>query len=108
VSGVDEEFSSPPHPNAAIAERRAAAGPGEGRGDAPTVADVVVVGCDSVLELDGVVHGKPSDAAEATERWRAMGRSGVLHSATGSSTAGRPITAVQPVPWLRRRSTSPT
>jgi len=34
-----------------------------------------------VLDLDGAVHGKPRDAAEATARWRAMrGRSGVLHS----------------------------
>ncbi len=41
----------------------------------------VVLGCDSVLELDGEVHGKPADAAEATARWRRMrGRSGVLHT----------------------------
>ena len=43
--------------------------------------DAVVVGCDSVLELDGEVHGKPVDAAEAVARWRRMrGRSGVLHT----------------------------
>jgi septum formation protein len=41
----------------------------------------VVLGCDSVLELDGEVHGKPVDAAEAVARWRRMrGRSGVLHT----------------------------
>ncbi len=41
----------------------------------------VVLGCDSVLELDGEVHGKPADAAEAVARWRRMrGRSGVLHT----------------------------
>jgi septum formation protein len=40
-----------------------------------------VVGCDSVLELDGAIHGKPADAAQARERWRSMrGRSGVLHT----------------------------
>jgi septum formation protein len=44
-------------------------------------AGVLVLGCDSVLELDGEVHGKPVDAAEATARWRRMrGRSGVLHT----------------------------
>ena len=43
--------------------------------------DALVVGCDSVLELDGEVHGKPGTAQEATRRWRAMrGRSGVLHT----------------------------
>ncbi|MEE6283091.1 Maf family protein [Georgenia sp. MJ170] len=41
----------------------------------------LVLGCDSMLELDGAVHGKPDDAATAVSRWRAMrGRSGVLHS----------------------------
>jgi septum formation protein len=41
----------------------------------------LVLGCDSVLELDGEVHGKPADAAEATARWKRMrGRSGVLHT----------------------------
>lgn len=43
--------------------------------------DLVVVGCDSMLEIDGQIVGKPVDAADATARWRAMrGRSGVLHT----------------------------
>lgn len=43
--------------------------------------DVVVLGCDSMLELDGQVLGKPSGPDDAIERWRAMrGRSGVLHT----------------------------
>lgn len=43
--------------------------------------DALVLGCDSMLELDGEVHGKPADAAEATQRWRRMrGRSGTLHT----------------------------
>jgi septum formation protein len=47
--------------------------------DAPVGA--VVLGCDSVLELDGDVHGKPADEAEAVSRWKRMrGRSGVLHT----------------------------
>ncbi|BDZ40896.1 Maf-like protein [Paraoerskovia sediminicola] len=41
----------------------------------------VVVGCDSMLELDGDVLGKPTDAEDARERWLAMrGRTGTLHS----------------------------
>ncbi len=43
--------------------------------------DVLVLGCDSMLELDGEVLGKPADADEARARWRRMsGASGVLHT----------------------------
>jgi len=43
--------------------------------------DLLLLGCDSMLELDGQIHGKPADAAEATARWRAMrGRTGILHT----------------------------
>ncbi len=45
------------------------------------VDDALVLGCDSVLELDGEVHGKPSGPDEAADRWRRMrGREGVLHT----------------------------
>ncbi|MDT0213491.1 Maf family protein [Rothia sp. ARF10] len=61
----------------ARAKAEAVAGARRG-GDEP---ECLVLGCDSVLELAGEVHGKPADAAEATERWRRMrGRSGVLHT----------------------------
>ena len=57
----------------AVATRRA------GGDDVP--ADTVIVGCDSMLELDGLALGKPVDAADARHRWRFMrGRSGVLHT----------------------------
>ncbi|SDM37557.1 Maf family protein [Actinomyces ruminicola] len=43
--------------------------------------DLVVVGCDSMLELDGAVVGKPGTAQRARERWLAMrGRSGTLYT----------------------------
>ncbi len=43
--------------------------------------DAVVLGCDSVLELDGAALGKPDDATDAVRRWQRMrGRSGVLHT----------------------------
>lgn len=43
--------------------------------------DVLVLGCDSMLELDGAVAGKPHDDREARARWRSMrGRTGVLHT----------------------------
>ena len=57
----------------------------------PTDGDALVVGCDSVLELDGEVHGKPGTAEVATARWRAMrGRSGVLHTGHACHRHGRP------------------
>ena len=60
----------------AVAARLAGA---EAPDDAPVGA--LVLGCDSVLELDEEVHGKPVDAAEALARWQRMrGRSGVLHT----------------------------
>ena len=41
--------------------------------------DELVVGCDSMLELDGEVLGKPSSAEDAVQRWQHMrGRSGCL------------------------------
>ena len=49
--------------------------------DPDAAGDLLVLGCDSMLEIDGEIHGKPADAAQAVERWRAMrGRSGVLHT----------------------------
>ena len=43
--------------------------------------DVVVLGCDSLLEFDGEGYGKPADAEAAAQRWRRMrGKTGVLHT----------------------------
>lgn len=41
----------------------------------------LVVGCDSVLEIDGEAFGKPASAADAIARWQRMaGSHGVLHT----------------------------
>jgi septum formation protein len=41
----------------------------------------IVLGCDSVLDLDGVALGKPADAAAAVLAWQQMrGRTGVLRT----------------------------
>ncbi|MGH3485272.1 MAG: Maf family protein [Nocardioidaceae bacterium] len=46
-----------------------------------TTRPTLVIGGDSMLELDGEVHGKPGSAEAATARLRSMrGRAGVLHS----------------------------
>lgn len=79
VSGVDESQVTEPDPATLaleLARRKATA-----VAELPGQADAVVLGCDSVLELDGEVHGKPADADEARARWgRMRGRSGVLHT----------------------------
>lgn len=88
VSGVDEtQVTGLPPAELALqlAELKCAAV--AARDDVPP--DALVLGCDSVLELQpapgtsghGEALGKPRDAAEARQRWRAMrGRSAVLHS----------------------------
>ena len=51
-----------------------------GRADASTEPDVVL-GCDSVLELDGQAYGKPESPEVARQRWALMrGSTGVLHT----------------------------
>lgn len=47
----------------------------------PEAAGALVLGCDSVFELDGKAYGKPGTAEQALERITAMsGRSGLLHT----------------------------
>jgi septum formation protein len=77
VSGVDE--SAIAHEDPAVLARELAVL--KARAVAARAGDALVIGCDSVLELDGAVHGKPLTAEEATRRWRHMrGSSGVLHT----------------------------
>jgi septum formation protein len=77
VSGVDEdgvEAESTAELALKLAQLKAVA-------VASTQPRALVIGCDSVLEFEGEVLGKPVDAAEATERWQRMrGSSGVLHT----------------------------
>jgi septum formation protein len=76
VSGVDESTVTGPPADVALtlAVRKAMA-------VAPRCADSLVLGCDSLLDLDGEASGKPADRAEALARWRIMrGRSAVLHT----------------------------
>jgi len=43
--------------------------------------DAVVLGCDSLLEFDGVALGKPGSIDEAIQRWKRLrGHSGILHT----------------------------
>ena len=77
VSGVDEDsFSaeSTDELTAVLAAAKASA-------VAASLDDAIVVGCDSMLDLDGRAYGKPADLAEAAARWHQMsGRSGTLYT----------------------------
>ena len=80
VSGVDETAEGSEADARALCMRLAAA---KAAGVAQRLAGepVLVVGCDSVLEFDGEVYGKPGSAELAVSHWRRMrGRSGTLHT----------------------------
>ncbi|WP_123025542.1 Maf family protein [Mycolicibacterium stellerae] len=87
VSGVDED--------AVIAAQRPDAAPGDVANalaaakaeqvivdlDPELSTDCVVIGCDSMLFIDGGLRGKPGSGAEARRQWATMsGRSGVLYT----------------------------
>jgi septum formation protein len=104
VSGVDEEaieerMRHQPVPDVALALARAKAEAVAELADVP--AGALVLGCDSIFEVDGVRLGKPPSAEEALRRWQRMrGRSGTLHtghwlidSSTGTS-AGETVSTV--------------
>jgi septum formation protein len=79
VSGVDEDAVTAPTPaELALALAEAKASVVAAR---PEAHGALVIGCDSVLDLDGAALGKPADAEEATARWKSMrGRAGTLQT----------------------------
>ena len=78
VSGVDEstlEAGSPKELALVLAEAKVRAV------NAHVASDAMVLGCDSLLEFDGAVFGKPGRPDIAAERWRKMrGMTAVLHT----------------------------
>ncbi|TDH49405.1 septum formation inhibitor Maf [Mycobacterium eburneum] len=87
VSGVDEDavmagLGSDVAPDAMVAALASAKADAVTRQlPAEVSADCVVVGCDSMLLLDGQLRGKPDTVAIAREQWQSMaGRSGQLHT----------------------------
>lgn len=99
VSGVDESEFQADTPAALVALLA--------RAKADTVAARLdrglVIGCDSMLDLDGRALGKPGSAEEATALWREMsGRTGTLltghclvDAATGRRAAAVAATSVR-------------
>lgn len=107
VSEVDEDAveSLARRQDPGLTPRRLAQLLAEAKGDAVasrTTDERVrwVLACDSVLEVDGQVHGKPGTPEVARERWQQVrGRSAVLHTGhhlvdmRDGRTAGGPASA---------------
>ncbi|HZK37030.1 MAG TPA: nucleoside triphosphate pyrophosphatase [Aeromicrobium sp.] len=77
TSGIDEstvQDSDPARLATTLAELKC-------RAVAAENPSALTIGCDSVLEFEGDIFGKPGDSAEAVARWRRMrGNAGVLHT----------------------------
>jgi septum formation protein len=99
VSGVDESAftaGTPAELAGMLAQAKAGA-------VAAGLSAGLVIGCDSLLDLDGQALGKPASAVQATDYWRAMsGRTGtlvtghcVINAATGQRAAAVAATKVR-------------
>jgi septum formation protein len=77
ISGVDEDDVTGPTAKVALVLAERKAGAVAARIDGPAL----VLGCDTVLDVDGETRGKPASAEEARAWWASVaGRSAVLHS----------------------------
>ena len=75
VSGLDESAYTADTP----AELAGLLAQAKAESVASTLDAGLVIGCDSLLDLDGRALGKPASAAQAAQRWREMsGRTGTL------------------------------
>jgi septum formation protein len=99
VSGVDEDAyaaASTGELTQVLASAKAAA-------VAAGLDEGLVIGCDSMLDLDGQAYGKPDSPAEAIARWHAMaGKTGtlftghcVIDAASGKQAAAVAATTVR-------------
>ncbi|MFD0689335.1 Maf family protein [Actinomadura fibrosa] len=77
VSGVDEDAITAASVPALVEELAAA----KAAAVAGQLSGALVIGCDSLLELDGRPYAKPRSAEEAAGWWRdRRGRTGTLHT----------------------------
>jgi septum formation protein len=93
VSGVDEDAYEAP----ATGELTQVLASAKAAAVAEGLSEGLVIGCDSMLDLDGRAYGKPDSPAEAAGRWHAMaGKTGTLF--TGHCVidvaSGKRVTAV--------------
>lgn len=91
VSGVDEDDVA----DLPILEQVATLALRKASAVLEQAGDAVVVGCDSMLALDGAALGKPRDAQDAIARWKAMrGRAGVLTTGHCVFAGGKHVVGV--------------
>jgi septum formation protein len=103
VSGLDETAFSAATPAELAGQLARAKAVAVAAALPDRLAGALVIGCDSLLDLDGRALGKPASAAEAAARWREMsGRSGtlvtghcVINTATGQQAAAVAATTVR-------------
>lgn len=92
VSGVDEAAITAPDTSTLVgrlASAKAAAVASRLAGSA------LVLGCDSMLDLDGAPLGKPAAAEDAVALWKTMrGRTGVLYTGHALRLGARSLTEV--------------
>jgi septum formation protein len=99
VSGVDEDGYTAETTGDLVALLAAA----KATAVAGKLGDGLVIGCDSMLDLDGAALGKPASPEEATARWHAMrGKAGtlltghcVINAATGKQANAVAATTVR-------------
>ena len=117
ASGVDESGFDEPTPEGLVSVLADA----KARAVAARVTDALVLGCDSVLSIDGRVLGKPATAQAAREHWsRIAGRTATLltgHTllrvaggvliARAASVARTDVHVGRPTPSEIARPTSP-
>lgn len=81
VSNVDETGTIGPNPAVTARMLAALKADAVAQNLGPLPPRTLILGCDSVLDLDGEALGKPGDADTAVARWRHMrGRQGVLYT----------------------------
>jgi septum formation protein len=103
VSGVDETAFRAVTPTELAGQLARAKAAAVAASLPDRLAGGLVIGCDSLLDLDGRALGKPASAADAAARWRKMsGRSGtlvtghcVINAATGQRAAAVAATTVR-------------
>ncbi|MCD8488801.1 MAG: Maf-like protein [Desertifilum sp.] len=81
VSDFDESQVQLSHPEALVNQLATAKAETVIQSLDADLANALVLGCDSVLAVDGEIHGKPKDSMEAIARWQKLrGNCGELYT----------------------------